>query len=198
MSGERLTVSGLVRRWADEQPDRDFVVTEHDALTYGELERRSAALASHFADLGVGKGTRVGVLMTNGTAWPVVAFGASRAGATVVPLSTFLRPPELAAQLCAAGVEHLVLQGEFLGRDYVADLMAISPELVAGSTLMVEAVPRLRTITVWDDHGPAADAPPRPDLPSAFPCDWEDWIAGWLADGRLRNWPTKLAMSGDM
>ncbi len=42
--GERLTVPALVRRWADEQPDRAFVVTDDDALTYGELERRSAAL----------------------------------------------------------------------------------------------------------------------------------------------------------
>ena len=51
----------------------------------------------------------------------------------IVPLSTFLRPPELAAQLRTAGVEHLVLRAAtFLGRDYVADLMAISPELVAG------------------------------------------------------------------
>ncbi len=164
MSGERLTVPGLVRRWADEQPDRDFVVTDDDALTYGELERRSAALAGRLADLGVGKGSPVGVLMTNGTAWPVVAFGASRVGATVVPLSTFLRPPELAAQLRTAGVEHLVLQGEFLGRDYVADLMAISPELVSGTQLVVDALPRLRTITVWEEHDAAVDAPPPPEL----------------------------------
>ena len=46
--------------------------------------------------------------MPNGPSWPVVAIGASRAGATIVPLSTFLRPPELAAQLRVAGVEHLV------------------------------------------------------------------------------------------
>jgi len=156
----RLTVPGLVRRWADEQPERAFVVTDDDTLTYGELARRSASLVAHFTDLGVGKGTRVGLLMPNGTAWPVVAFGASRAGATIVPLSTFLRPPELAAQLRTAGVEHLVLQGEFLGRDYVADLMAISPELVAGTRLAVEAVPRLRTITVWEQHRPAGAPPP--------------------------------------
>ena len=164
--GERLTVPGLVRRWADEQPERAFVVTDDGALTYGELERRSAALVGRFAKLGVGKGTRVGVLMPNGTAWPVVAIGASRAGATIVPLSTFLRPPELAAQLRTAGVEHLVLQGEFLGRDYVADLMAISPELVAGPRLTVEAVPRLRTITVWEDQ--LVDAAPRTDLVAAL------------------------------
>src|SRR4051812_47053702 len=156
MSTDRLTVPSLVRRRSEEQPERAFVVTADDALTYGALEHRSAALACHFVGLGVGKGTRVGVLMPNGTAWPVVAFGASRAGATIVPLSTFLRPPELAAQLRTAGVDHLVLLGEFLGRDYVADLMAISPELVEGTRLMVEALPRLRTVTVWEDDGPAA------------------------------------------
>jgi acyl-CoA synthetase (AMP-forming)/AMP-acid ligase II len=164
---ERLTIPVLVRRWSEEQPDRAFVVTDEESLTYGELERRSAGLAAHFADLGVGKGTRVGVLMPNGTAWPVVAVGASRAGATIVPLSTFLRPPELALQLRTAGVEHLVLQGEFLGRDYVADLMAISPELVAGTRLMVEAVPRLRTITLWDEDTLAV-LPRRPGLVDAL------------------------------
>src|SRR3954471_19011400 len=156
MSTDRLTVPSLVRRWSEEQPEQAFVVTADDALTYGALEHRSAALACHFVGVGVGKGTRVGILMPNGTAWPVVAFGASRAGATIVPLSTFLRPPELAAQLRTAGVEHLVLLGEFLGRDYVADLMAISPELVEGTRLMVDALPRLRTVTVWEHDGPAA------------------------------------------
>ncbi len=168
MSTERLTVPALVRRWADEQPDRAFVVTADDTLTYGELERRSAARAGLFVDLGVGKGTRVGVLMPNGTAWPVVAFGALRAGATLVPLSTFLRPPELAAQLRTAGVEHLVLPGEFLGRDYVADLMAISPELVAGPRLMIDVLPRLRTVTVWDDASPAPDTAHAPELVAAL------------------------------
>ncbi|MDQ1432454.1 MAG: hypothetical protein QOF40_3056 [Actinomycetota bacterium] len=157
MSTERLTVPGLVRRWAQEQPDRRFVVTEDDALTYGELARRSADVASWFASLEVGKGTRVGVLMPNGTAWPVVAIGASRTGATLVPLSTFLRPPELAAQLHTAGVEHLVLVASFLSRDYVADLAEISPQLVAGTARFVEELPRLRSITVWDGDGPVVD-----------------------------------------
>ena len=169
MSPERLTVPELVRRWAREQPDRRFVVTERDALTYGELARQSAAVAGRFADLGVGKGTRVGVLMPNGTAWPVVAIGASRAGATLVPLSTFLRPPELAAQLHTAGVEHLVLTATFLGRDYLADLATISPELVPGTGRFVAALPRLRSVMVWDDdRGLGSDESPRPELVDAL------------------------------
>jgi acyl-CoA synthetase (AMP-forming)/AMP-acid ligase II len=67
-----------------------------------------------------------------------------------VPLSTLLRPPELAAQLRTAGVEHLVLVPGFLGRDYLADLASIAPGLVPGTGLVVEEVPRLRSITTWD------------------------------------------------
>jgi acyl-CoA synthetase (AMP-forming)/AMP-acid ligase II len=157
MSTERLTIPALVRRWAHEQPDQRFVVTEHDALTYGALARESAAVACRFASDGVGKGTRVGVLMPNGTAWPVVAIGASRAGATLVPLSTFLRPPELAAQLRTAGVEHLVVVSTFLGRDYLTDLAEISPNLEPGAGLFVEELPRLRSITVWNGGRPVLD-----------------------------------------
>jgi acyl-CoA synthetase (AMP-forming)/AMP-acid ligase II len=107
--------------------------------------------------------------MPNSTAWPVVAIGASRAGATLVPLSTFLRPPELAAQLYTAGVEHLVLVSTFLGRDYLGDLAEISPQLVPGTGLFVEALPRLRSITAWDDaRPPLGDTERRPELVDAL------------------------------
>jgi acyl-CoA synthetase (AMP-forming)/AMP-acid ligase II len=148
MSAERLTVPALVRRRAAEQPEKPFVVTDDDVLTYGELDRETAVVATRFA--GVGKGTRVGVLMPNGTAWPVVALGVARAGGTVVPLSTLLRPPELAAQLHTAGVEHLVMVRTFRGRDYLADLAVISPELAPGTGRFVDVLPRLRSITEWD------------------------------------------------
>jgi acyl-CoA synthetase (AMP-forming)/AMP-acid ligase II len=46
--------------------------------------------------------------------------------------------------------------------------MAISPELVAGGRLAVAAVPRLRTITIFDDDGPVPGVAPRPDLVAAL------------------------------
>ena len=169
MSSDRQTVPQLVRRWAQEQPDKPFVVTDSDTLTYGRLEQDSADVACRFAANGFGKGTRVGLLMPNGTSWPVVAVAASRAGATLVPLSTFLRPPELAAQLRVAGVEHLVVVRTFLARDYLADLATIDPALVPGRRLTVDAVPRLRSIMVWDGDRPgASDIPMRRELVDAL------------------------------
>ena len=71
--------------------------------------------------------------MPNGVDWAVIAIALVRVGAMLVPLSTLLRPPELEAQLRVAGVDHLVFEPEFRGRDYVADLASIGP------------LPRLRT-----------------------------------------------------
>src|SRR4051812_551445 len=169
MSAERLTVPSLIGRWARTQPGKAFVATDDDVLTYAELDRETAVMACRFASAGVGKGTRVGVLMPNGTAWPVVALGAARAGATVVPLSTLLRPPELADQLHTAGVEQLVLVPTFRGRDYLADLATISPDLTPGTGRFVDALPRLRAVTVWEAaRPPAADGDLDRHLGDAF------------------------------
>jgi acyl-CoA synthetase (AMP-forming)/AMP-acid ligase II len=40
---ERTTVPALLRVRAAEQPEKAFVVTDDAALTYGELDQRSAA-----------------------------------------------------------------------------------------------------------------------------------------------------------
>lgn len=156
---EQLTVPALVHRWASAQPGKPFLVTEDRSLTYGELDTVTAHLARRLAAAGVGKGTRVGILMPNGPGWATVACAASRAGAVLVPLSTLLRPPELAAHLRSAGVEHLVLVPTFRGRDYLADLASLDGRLRPGaSPLHVEPVPRLRAITVWDDGAAAGGA----------------------------------------
>jgi acyl-CoA synthetase (AMP-forming)/AMP-acid ligase II len=114
-----------MRRWASEKPDAEFVVTETERLTFAQLDARSRALAAGFVAQGIGKGTRVGLLMPNGVDWVVIACSVMRIGAVLVPLSTLLRPPELEAQLRVAGVDHLVFEPEFRGRDYVADLASI-------------------------------------------------------------------------
>jgi len=128
------------------------VTTAESALTYGELEKRSRALLGRLLERGVGKGSRIGLMMPNGADWAVVAIAVARAGAVLVPLSTLLRPPELEAQLRVAGVEQLIVARSFRGRDYVEDLATISPGLSPGPSLVFdERLPRLRRVDVWGD-----------------------------------------------
>ncbi|HUP75732.1 MAG TPA: class I adenylate-forming enzyme family protein [Acidimicrobiales bacterium] len=152
MDAERLTVALLLHRHASTTPDLQFVVTEDDALTYAEAERASARLAARLVRAGVGKGTRVGLLRPNGCEWALTAIAVMRIGAVLVPLSTLLRPPELAAQLRAAGVEHLICVTRTRSHEHLEDLATISPSLQPdGGPSHVAEVPRLRSILVWDD-----------------------------------------------
>jgi acyl-CoA synthetase (AMP-forming)/AMP-acid ligase II len=162
VSSERLTVPALIARWAAEQPDRQFLVADDATLTYGQLERATSDVAARLASDGVVKGTRAGVLMPNGAAWAVAALALARLGAIVVPLSTLLRPPELEGQLRVAAVERLLLVPSFRGRDYLADLRAISPALVPQPAPVFDrTLPRLRVNDVWPEK-PEWSNPVRP------------------------------------
>jgi acyl-CoA synthetase (AMP-forming)/AMP-acid ligase II len=157
---DRSTVPALVARWAAEQPDKQFLVADDATLTYGTLDLLTRDAAARLAAHGVVKGTRVGVVMSNSAAWVIAAIATARIGGVVVALSTLLRPPELAAQLRTAAVEHLVVVPEFRGRRYLDDLREISPALVPQRVPVFEPqVPRLRSVLAWPD-GLGADVRP--------------------------------------
>lgn len=128
---DATTIPQLLRRNRLEHGPKEVIVTEDRAITHEELDAQSRAMAGRLVAAGVGKSARVGILRPNGVDWAVIAMAASRVGAVLVPLSTLLRPPELEAQLQLAGVTHLVLARDFRGRDYVEDLEAIAPGIMA-------------------------------------------------------------------
>ena len=89
-------------------------------LGYREADERSRALARGLLAEGVGKGTRVGVLLPNGPEWLLAFLAASRIGALVVPLNTFSQARELGWVLRHADVDRLLTVDAFLGNDYLA------------------------------------------------------------------------------
>jgi acyl-CoA synthetase (AMP-forming)/AMP-acid ligase II len=67
--------------------------------------------------------------MPNGVDWVRTAIALTRIGAVLVPLSTLLTAPELAAQIRVAGVQFLVSVEEFRGRRYLDGLPGDLPAL---------------------------------------------------------------------
>jgi acyl-CoA synthetase (AMP-forming)/AMP-acid ligase II len=150
------TFPALLQRNRAEQGDKRAIVTEERAITHAALDDESRAFAARLVAAGVGKDARVGVVLPNGIEWAVIAAAVWRVGGVLVPLSTLLRPPELAAQLEVAGVTHLVLAREFRGRAYVDDVEAVAPGIVA-TTAAGRRHPRLPFVrAVWL----AGDLPP--------------------------------------
>ncbi|MFF3572797.1 class I adenylate-forming enzyme family protein [Nocardia jiangxiensis] len=116
------TMDAVVRARADEHPAAEMVIDPKTRLTYAELDRTTAHLAGVLVAAGVGKGSRVGLLMPNSAQWVQIAVAVTRIGATLVPLSTLLRPPELRTQLQVGSVQYLIAVEQFRGRNYLAEL----------------------------------------------------------------------------
>ncbi len=161
MTPEPGTLGALLARNASEHGDRRAVVSPDDAVTHGQLDQRSRALSARLVAAGVGKSSRVGLLMANGVDWVVLAAAVMRIGAVLVPLSTLLRPPELALQLQAAGVTELVVAAEHRGRRYPAEVDSIAPGVAERTAAgrRHPALPALRALWSADALAEASVAP---------------------------------------
>jgi acyl-CoA synthetase (AMP-forming)/AMP-acid ligase II len=140
--------------------DDVFVITAHERLTFGEADRRSAALAGAMLREGVGKGSRVGILFPNGLGWVVTWLAAARIGALTVPLSTFAPGRELARTIRHTDVQYLAMAPSFDGQSLSARLEN-GLEGLAGSTRDVQlaSAPYLRTIWIDDVDRPSWACP---------------------------------------
>lgn len=112
------TVGAVLRAQSHSRGAHPLLVCDTDRLTYAEADRRSARLARGLIALGAGKGTHVGLLHPNGSAFIVAMLAVARIGATVIPVSTFATAPEMRDQLAHADVQILLAAGAFRSHDY--------------------------------------------------------------------------------
>jgi acyl-CoA synthetase (AMP-forming)/AMP-acid ligase II len=146
------TVPELVRRAAARFGDVTYLVADDARLTYHDVEARSRALAKGLLVEGMGKGSRVGVLMPNSADFVVAALAVTRVGAVLVPVNTFSQTRELGWLLRHADVTHLIAHPSFLHNDYLERLESALPGLAdqrADRPLFVPDAPYLRAIHVW-------------------------------------------------
>jgi acyl-CoA synthetase (AMP-forming)/AMP-acid ligase II len=145
------TIDHVVRSRAAQYGAKPMVVDPVARLSYGELDASTGILAAAFVEAGVGKGTRVGLIMPNCVPWVQVAVALTRIGAVLVPLSTLLQPRELLAQMRVASVQFLITVEEFRGHRFLDELRSAlgSPALGDGQ-LRCPELPALRRIWTAD------------------------------------------------
>lgn len=95
-------------------------------LTYGYLREQSTRFAAALADLGVGPGDHVAVLMGKSAQLVIALLGIWRRGAVQVPLFTAFAPPAIAFRLGASGTKVVISDADQLqklapGEDIPAD-----------------------------------------------------------------------------
>jgi long-chain acyl-CoA synthetase len=83
-------------------------------LTFSELDRMSGEFAAYLQhDLKMKKGDRIGIQMPNLLQYPVVMFGALRAGLIVVNVNPLYTASEMKHQYLDAGVDAIVILANF-------------------------------------------------------------------------------------
>jgi long-chain acyl-CoA synthetase len=82
-------------------------------FTYADIDRYSAAFGAWLQGLGLARGARVAIMMTNVVQYPIALAGVLRAGYVVVNVNPLYTPRELEHQLKDSGAEAIVILENF-------------------------------------------------------------------------------------
>jgi long-chain acyl-CoA synthetase len=93
--------------------DQRAYVCMDKAITFGEVDTLSEALASWLQDKGLRKGTRVAIMMPNVLQYPVALAAVLRAGLIAVNVNPLYTARELAHQLKDSGAEAVIVLENF-------------------------------------------------------------------------------------
>ena len=133
LEGKGQTIAAFAREVTRRWGDQDALVSRTASGTvrwsYNDLWDRSMEIARALAANDVGKGCRVGILMSNRPEFIASVFGIALAGGVVVALNTFATPAELDALLKASEIELLLFESSIAKKDYSAVLRELEPAI---------------------------------------------------------------------
>lgn len=99
MNKTMLNLSILVEQSAKVHPEKPALSLGEITLNYQNFHENVCRTANALTKKGIGYGDKVALLCPNILQFPVIFFGILKTGATVVPLSIFLKPEEIAYHL---------------------------------------------------------------------------------------------------
>ena len=141
-----LTLGGWLREVCDAGGEAEALVFHEGGArvswSYADLWERANEVARALLACGTGKGTRVGVLMTNRPEFLSAVWGIALAGGVATTINTFSTTAELEYLVQVSGVSILLLERRVLKKDFAAMLGEIEPEVLAPAATPL-ASPRL-------------------------------------------------------
>jgi long-chain acyl-CoA synthetase len=169
----KASLAGLLEDAARDFPHAPALHFEGRTISYAQLASQARRFAGALAAMGVGHGTRVGLILPNCPQAVVALFGALHLGATVVQNNPLYTERELAHQLADAGVEVLVCLDLTYDR-----VKAIRPRTSIREVIVTSVLDELsgvkRVLAPFTKKGKAASAPVGKDEPVKR---WRDVLA---------------------
>jgi long-chain acyl-CoA synthetase len=140
-------------------PERAFIVTDAETITYREFSARTARLANVLAARGVGKGDRVGLYLPSTPLMATGFWACQRLGAVPAPVSAMFRHAELRKVVERTGMKALFADGTTW--PYFSEIRG---EFSALETCLVSGGAGAEDV----DTAMAAASPEFQDVPCAF------------------------------
>ncbi len=161
-----LTLPGFLREVTERHAEREALVQRRadgaiERWSYRDLWKHSLDVARALVACGLGKGERVGVLMTNRAEFLAAVFGTALAGGVAAPLSTFSTADELDHLVAASACSVLLMERQVLKKDFARILGELEPAIgrTEPGRLASLRFPFLRWIAVVDGDGLGAIEP---------------------------------------
>jgi len=140
-------------------PHEIAIADERGALTWERLHRRSNALASSFAAMGIGHGDGIGIMCRNHRGFIEATLAAAKIGASALYLNTMFAGPQLVEVTKREGPKALVHDEEFT--ELLGGVEDSVERIVAWSDGDPEGLTLEQLIAAGDesDHSPPPDKP---------------------------------------
>jgi fatty-acyl-CoA synthase len=129
MAPRTYTLSGLLQQAAERFPDQPAVLFGERRISYAELDDLASRFGAGLLRLGIRRGDRVGLYMTNHPEWVIAFFGIARMGGVIVPMNTRYRSQEVAYILNNCGATGLVMGSRYAKSDYVEIVESVWDEI---------------------------------------------------------------------
>jgi long-subunit acyl-CoA synthetase (AMP-forming) len=123
------TLADLFDQAVVKYSEEEAIVFIEERVTYRELHRRVSNFAKGLLKLGIKKGDKVGIWLSNRPEWAITEFAVAKVGAVMVPLSTRFRAFDVEYILKQSDSTTLVMTDFFLKNNYLEVIQEICPEL---------------------------------------------------------------------
>lgn len=124
-----FTIASALAARTTSDPGAEYLRFRDDVLTVGEIDSQAEALAAALANLGIGAGDRIALVLPACPEFVVSLFAAAKIGAVVVPLNPRLTGTELQYRLRHSGAACVVTIEHVQGTDYLQLFEELMPQL---------------------------------------------------------------------
>jgi len=125
------TIGDWLEFWADEIPEKDFIVYPDRQLrfSWNEFNQRVDYLANGLLSVGVSRGAHVGIWAQNVPDWLTCFFACAKLGAVAITVNTNYKAHELAFIIENSDMHTLCMTDGVSGNDYIQTVNSLIPEL---------------------------------------------------------------------